>query len=276
VFNANQWRIHDVYVNSCGGHGLHVDGGETQGGLCTGAKIIVVGGNGIYESSAGGNTYVGCYVEVAKGRGYMSDSGGQVTFVGCFAEPTALNRLLGGGVVWVGGSSGTAFTDDTNAFIAEGYGNVHPFVVPNRKEPDIRLYLGYPNDGTDATTVCAWRNNNGEFHIMRWDMENKVWTTENGAILPVSGKLRPLVDRNVATYLTGNGHARGPWLQGFREMLLGVADHPMKISVGGKPADGTGEVGDVVYNTDPQVDSHIGWVCTGRDREWKPFGKIEA
>ncbi len=60
VYNANQWRIHDVYINICGGHGIHVDGGETQGGLCTGAKIIVVGGSGIYESSFGGNTYVGC------------------------------------------------------------------------------------------------------------------------------------------------------------------------------------------------------------------------
>jgi hypothetical protein len=37
----------------------------------------------------------------------MSDSGGQVTFVGCFAEPAELNRLINGGAVWVGGSSGT-------------------------------------------------------------------------------------------------------------------------------------------------------------------------
>jgi hypothetical protein len=42
VFNANQWQIHNVYVNMCGGHGIDTDGQEAQGGLCTGAKITVV------------------------------------------------------------------------------------------------------------------------------------------------------------------------------------------------------------------------------------------
>src|SRR5439155_16574264 len=203
--NANAWRIHDVYINTCGGHGIHVDGGEALSGLCTGTKIIVVGGSGIYESSAGGNTYVGCDAEVIKGRGYVSDSGGQTTFVGCFSEANELTRLSAGGNVWVGGSS-AGFTDDTTAFIAEGYGNVHPFEVPNLKEPRIRLLVGYPNDGTDSTTICAWANNNAEFaefYVMRWDLDNKIWTIENGSILQVNGKLSPLENRNIAYYLTG-------------------------------------------------------------------------
>jgi Pectate lyase superfamily protein len=274
VFNANQWRIHDVYINTCGGHGIHVNGGEAQGGLCTGTKIIVVGGSAIYESSFGGNTYVGCYVEVVKGRGYISDSVGQTTFVACFSEANEPNRLSAGGNVWVGGSS-AGFTDDTTAFIAEGYGNVHPFEVPNLKELRIRLLLGYPNDGTDSTTICAWANNNAEFYVMRWDMDNKIWTIENGSVLPVDGKLPPLENRNIAYYLTGNGHPRGPWLQGFGEMLLGPADSPIKIRRGDQPATGTGEPGDIVYNTKPQVGGYIGYVCDPT-REWRPFGKIEA
>lgn len=298
--NVNQWRIHDVYINTCGGHGIHVGGrglepgtgqSETQGGLCTGAKIIVVGGSGIYENSFGGNTYVGCYVEVAKGRGYASDSPGQVTFVGCFAEANEPVRLSRGGNVWVGGSSGPGFTDDTTAFIAEGYGGVHPFVVPNLKDSQInpahhrKLYVGYPNDATDPTTVCAWENNNSEFYVMRWDMDNKIWATENGAVVPevdpVSGeflRLRELAARQIANYLTGSGHPRGPWLQGFGEMLLGPANSPIKISRGDQPAVGTGEPGDIVYNANPQVGvgDFIGYVCTGAAREWKPFGKIEA
>ncbi len=80
-----------------------------------------------------------------------------------------------GGNVWVGGSSGKGFTDDTSAFIAESYGNVHPFVVPNlnNKDQQISLWVGYPNDGTDSTTVCAWQNNNGGFYVMRWDMDTE-------------------------------------------------------------------------------------------------------
>lgn len=299
VFIANAWKLHDVYINKCGGHGIHVDGGEAQSGLCTGAKIISVGGNGIYQSSFGGNTYVGCDAEVIKGRGYLSNSEGQTTFVGCFSEAAEMDRLNPGGNVWVGGSSGKGFTDDTTAFIAEDYGNVHPFEVPNLKDRQIRLLVGYPNDGTDPTTVFAWANNNGEggaveFYVMRWDVDNKIWAIENGAVgveyetnpdgtdkLTPEGKfifkkLSPLVARNIANYLTGNGHPRGPWLQGFGEMLLGPANSPMKIGRGDPPAAGTGEPGDIVYNTNPQVGDYIGHVCIGPAREWKPFGKIEA
>ena len=275
-FDANYWRVHNVYVDTCGGHGIHVEGQEAQGGLCTGTRIIVVGGSGIYESSFGGNTYVGCYVFVAKGRGYVSDSVGQSTFVGCFAEANERVRLSAGGNVWVGGGSGAGFTDDTTAFIAESYGNVHPFEVPNLKNPEIRLLVGYPNDATDSTTICAWANNNGEFYVMRWDMDNKIWTIENGSILANEGMLPALGDRNIAHYLTGNGHPRGPWLQGFGEILLGPPNNPIKISYGDPPADSTGEPGDIVYKANPQVGDFIGHVCIGPGREWKPFGKIEA
>ena len=282
---VNAWRLHDVYVNKCGGHGIHVDGGNTQSSLCTGAKVIAVGGNGIYESSSGGNTYIGCDVEEIKARGYVSDSGGQATFVGCFAEAverTHLSGVSGGTSVWVGGSSAAGFTDDTSAFVVEGYANVHPFEVPNLKDRKIRLLIGYPNHATDPTTICAWANNNGddfgpEVYVMRWDMDNKIWAVENGGMLPDDdGKLFSLRDRDIAYYLTGKGHPRGPWLQGFVEMLLGSADGPIKLSRGDRPDDGAGEQGDIVYNTQPKVDEHIGWVCIGAAREWKPFGKIEA
>ena len=130
----------------------------------------------------------------------------------------------GGGVVWVGGSS--KFTDDTFTFIALGQLNVNPFEVPNLKEPNIRLLVGYPNDGTDPTTVFGWarRPDPGvevEFYVMRWDMDNKIWAIENGGVLPevVDGKflkLAKLTDRKIAYYLTGKGHPRGPWLQELR------------------------------------------------------------
>lgn len=289
--NVNQWRIHDVYIESCGGHGIHVGGhgpeqhdakSETQGGICTGAKIFTAEGNGIYDGSFGGNTYVGCYIEETKGRGFASDSPGQVSFIGCFAEAIEPVRLRGGGNVWVGGASGAGFTDDTTAFIAESYGNVHPFEAPNLKDPSIRLLVGYPNDGTDPTTICAWANNNGEFYVMRWDMDNKVWAIESGAIVPERDNdgnflgLPELGARQIATYLTGTGHPRGPWLAGFREILLGPVDSPIKINRGDDPpADGM--IGDIVFRATPQDDGFIGQVCidSGPPPIWKRFGKIE-
>jgi len=313
--NVNQWRIHDVYIESCGGHGIHIGGhggadpdnvdpdkSETQGGFCSGAKIFTVEGNGIYDGSFGGNTFVGCYVEETKGRGYSSEAPGQVSFIGCFAEASEPNRLAVGGSVWVGGSSAKGFTSDTVAFIAEDYLNVHPFEVPNRASimfpkdqipkfgksfNTIKLYVGFPNDLTDPTTLYAWGKYGDHNYVVRWDEDNKIWATENAAALPVPKqpdgtpfKLRELGNRYIATYLTGPGHPRDPWLQGFGEMLLGPANSPIKISRGQKPADGTGQPGDIVYNSSPQLIEnddlgYVGYVCM-MDGTWKPFGKIEA
>lgn len=286
--NVNQWWIHDVYIESCGGHGIHVGGhglestgqSETQGGLCTGARIFTVAGNGIYENSFGGNTYVGCYVEETKGRGYSSESPGQVSFIGCFAEALEPVRLSRGGNVWIGGGSG-GFTSDTTAFIALGYGDVHPFEIPNLSDPTVRLFVGYPNDKSDPISICAWQNDQDGFYVMCWDMANKIWAVENGSINSVrddDGRflgLQKLGDRSVATYLTQGGHPRGPWLQGFPAMLLGQADSAIRISRGNRPDDGTGEPGDIVYNSNPEIGDYIGYVCTGAARMWKPFGKID-
>ena len=42
------------------------------------------------------------------------------------------------------------------------------------------------------------------------------------------------------------------------------------------PTIGTYSKGDIVWNTEPEVDSAIGWVCirTGTPGEWKPFDKV--
>lgn len=302
--DANYWRIHDVYINTCGGHGIHVDGKDTQGGLCTGAKILAIGGTGIVNSSEGGNTYVGCYVFTAKGRGYTSDSGSQNTFVGCFSEANERVRLSVGGNVWIGGTSGKGFTDDTVAFIAEGYGNIYPFEVPNSasfmKAADqvrefganfkqLTLKVGFPNDLSDPTTLYAWKNNDHGY-LVRWDEEHQAWTIENAFVPPVPAEppdtidrkpfhLRELTARGIAAYLTGPDHPRGPWLQGFTELLLGsVNGPPIKISRGFLPDDG--KRGDIVYNVEPIVGEYIGHVCIGLSEagtaEWRPFGKIEA
>jgi len=44
----------------------------------------------------------------------------------------------------------------------------------------------------------------------------------------------------------------------------------------GVPITGTYTKGDIVWNTEPEVDSEVGWVCvrTGTPGMWKSFGKI--
>jgi hypothetical protein len=285
--NANQWRIHDVYINECGGHGIHVDGGETQGGFCDGAKIISIGGTGIYESSFGGNTWVGCYVEEAGGRGYLADSVGQPTFVGCFAEGQHPSRLAAGGVVWVGGGDTHGFEDSNAALIAEGFALVHPFQVPNQLNLGIRLLLGY-GDNSDA--LYGWQADAeaGNFWLFRWLNDLKAWSTEMGNTFPTSQRVN---------YQTALGHVRGDGLQGFPSLLLGPVEtdpitgkgKAVRVETspisGAAPTSGPYQRGDLVFNAPSDYDQEespqfVGWVCVGdsdpMNLVWKRFGKIEA
>jgi hypothetical protein len=161
--------------------------------------VISIGGNGIYESSFGGNTFVGCYAEEVRGRGYFADTPGQATFCGCFSESQKPTRLAGGGISWLGGSAG-GFEGSENALIFEGFSNVHPFEIPNLLNKQIKLMLGY-NDNTNA--LLGWKSNteDGFFWLFRWLEQFKAWSTESGNAFP--GALR-------VNYQTAVGHARGP------------------------------------------------------------------
>jgi hypothetical protein len=104
--------------------------------------------------------------------------------------------------------------------------------------------------------------------------------------------------REVAHYLTGNGYQRDDsrYVQGFPVILLGEALgaydrdekkrapalRPIKIKHSpDQPKDGTGEPGDIVFNSkqsnpsDADYLPYVGWVCVGPSKEWKRFGRIE-
>ncbi len=289
--NANQWRIKDVFVDACGGHGIHVEGSESQGGLCTGALIMAGGGNGIQDSSGGGNTYVGCYAEEMDfGRGYETDSPGQVSFIGCFSEALKPTRLAVGGHVWIGGSA-RGFEDSTAAFIVQSLSELYPFAVYNNVQTkDAKLMLGY-NDGSNAVYGWSAKGEDGNFWLMRWLDSLQIWSTERGNDHPPS----PFQ----VSYQTGTGHVRGLGLQGFPALLVGSAEaeaNPNRskavrleslATAGSPPPDGPYQRGDLIlrapadYDDQQNLPEFVGWVCVndanpGPNRlVWKQFGKIE-
>ena len=273
--NCNQWRIHDVFISNCGGHGVHVDGGEAQGGHCSGVKAIAIGGTGFYESSLGGNTYVGCYAEEVAGRGYSSDTPGQATFIGCFAEAQAPTRLASFGTLWFGGSIGEV-TPDSTAFIAENVGLIRPFTSTTGAPEAVRFFSGNgvafapepPRSAFGWTT--SYTSTNVHWN-MTWAPAELVWSLEGS----YSAALR-------ASYLTTGynalEHARGVGLQGFPAMLLGPATSGnIKISVDTGPS-GSGEPGDRIYNTSPSVGSPSGWIWAedGGVWGWHSLGNVVA
>jgi hypothetical protein len=102
--NANGWMLRNVDIFECDGHGLHVDGSDTNGGAFFGGVFIGNGGPtsdedftgpgfNIFDSSFLGNTYVQVQMGSGGQGSFFTDSiGGGCTFIGCYQEGS------GGGV----------------------------------------------------------------------------------------------------------------------------------------------------------------------------------
>ena len=102
--NANGWMLRNVDIFTCDGHGLHVDGGNTNGGAFFGGVFIGNGGPAsdedftgpgvnIFDSSSYGNTYIQVQMGSGGQGSFFTDSaGGGCAFIGCYQEGT------GGGV----------------------------------------------------------------------------------------------------------------------------------------------------------------------------------
>jgi hypothetical protein len=72
--NANNWHIENCRFKANGGHGLFVQGADTNAGTCIGLDCSANSGVGIYDSSFLGNTYVGCHTASNAVNGYKSDN----------------------------------------------------------------------------------------------------------------------------------------------------------------------------------------------------------
>ena len=64
----------------------------------------------------------------------------------------------------------------------------------------------------------------------------------------------------------------------FNECLKVSETRNFSCEMTARPNKGTWEKGNVVYNSNPQYDSHIGWICTqyGTAGTWYSLGKIVA
>lgn len=80
-----------------------------------------------------------------------------------------------------------------------------------------------------------------------------------------------------STGLSENVSPGEVWLR--KGYYIGDDSNRLKIATAdSRPADGTGKLGDQVWNSKPTPGSHIGWVCTkeaDQATKWYPFGKIE-
>lgn len=90
---ANNWYLDGTIGDTCGGHGLHVRGNDTNAGTSVACSFSENGLWGVFdESFLGPNTYVGTHTEgnntrIAGAGAYKGgDNLSQALFLGCYAE----------------------------------------------------------------------------------------------------------------------------------------------------------------------------------------------
>ncbi len=290
--NINHWQVYNAAVHECG-HGVVVMGTDCQGGTAIGCEIMSNGydlsgqilprgngGTGVYDRGNGPNNWIGCATEANTGRAFVAaTSNAASTVLGCYIEAGPQPSSLGIAAFKIDSAGDDA--PNSTGWIVDSSQAVGPFHVPNAKDNQLVLHLGYKSD--DPTTLYGWEKlDNTEFWVFRWDEAQQVWRTGH-----LQDGLPP------ANYFTGGTHPRGRYLQGIPSLLLGdpsllAPRGPIMVGAYSTvPPNWPAEPGDIVFNSaqewpdDPAIEHYAGWICVEvirngtPTREWKRFGKIE-
>jgi hypothetical protein len=276
--NADGFALNALYIRLCG-CGIVARGDDCQAGMAMLASITTFNQSdkevGIAERSFLGNRYYSCQVAACGGPAYLvtspDNSGG---LYGCYAEIGATGPIkIGSQSFGTFGGTYPPFAPDARGWRILDRFLMPQFYVHNDLSPAaIETYVGY-DDGTTQGALGFGRiapDGLPMFYLVRWSEVEHVWSTEYRAPSPWR-----------ATYLTEPDHERGTGLQGFPRLLLGPAGPQEAVQVevsAARPADGTGQPGDLVFNKDPKPADFVGWVCVqaGGVNTWKGFGQIEA
>ena len=102
----NLMCLKDITIQDCAGHGIYVDGQDTNAGYFIGINSDGNRGWGIWDNSFLGNTYIACHVTGnTLGDYFAYDPNARNVFVGCYQEGGKGSHLQSPGV-HLGGVSG--------------------------------------------------------------------------------------------------------------------------------------------------------------------------
>lgn len=270
VTNANNWVIESTMVENNKGHGLYVNGANSNAGVATMLDATSNEGWGIYDSSFLGNTYVACHTIANTLGGYKTDSNtGYSAFLGCYTEVgQPPNEIVYPAVVY-GGVHGAGFSSNTSALIlasSNAGGIVSPNLIANNESGtyDISAYLGVNN--STMTAFQAKASNSEEVKLRYSDSSTFANTWE-------------VVSQNVAAMGFGTT-ANTTFPKGtvyFRDNGFFLTDggnyrarHRLKNQA---PTSGTWGAGDITWNRAVAAGDPVAWVCTvaGTPGTWVPL-----
>jgi hypothetical protein len=254
--NVNNFAVTYCRVETCGSHGIFIDGADANAGYLLGVDCSQNGGWGFYDSSFLGNTYLACHAAANSLGSYkVDDPNARCTFVGCYHEGGQPTPDLGASrSLWLGGlcepriNTGMALQDGwwNGSYVrAQGKGNTGLW--------------NYVNFGSAA--------HEGQQAYMR------IWNeADPGHSLTM---LYNDTDRFYDWYHSGTGHVGwrqpvgGALIGGIRYIPPASMVFPGAFWVGtnkvdfgsAEPSSDTWYTGDRRFNSAPVAGGSEGWIC---------------
>jgi hypothetical protein len=271
--NAGGFQLTKCIVGNCGGHGVHIRGGDATVGLVSCCSSVVNFGWEFLDETPAGNTFVACHGEGNHGygdgtleRSYKTHNvGNSSIFLGCYSEGPAANELEGASTA-IGGSLALEHLNIGSPFLLAAGGVISRQALThvNRLGPEeVQIEFGQ-RDGNGG--VLNFTLPGRDYSLLRWEATMGWWGLDNSSPTGrTSIRLPTTISRPRRTApLFSNGI-----FYGTAHVLGAGASAAMANHIAGTeiPTSGTWEKGDIVWNSAPdplaQDDRRfIGWVCT--------------
>lgn len=276
--NANAWKFDDVRVNGCA-HGFYFDGSDSNAGVGIGLSATSCRGWGILDASFLGNLFVGCHTASNAGSYKTSNPNARSVFLGCYTEGDQLPAEVNAPSLILGGMMSQT---GTGGYIGDGLGALRArraeVYVDNDRDPAkvVRATLGSGNTPQTAIEMKAgaqqpWRVRYEGATPGGWASRVGWWALEFAGV--TAGTAIRWCGDTAAEWGMGTAGAKAAFDNGF---YVGRAFRVLTTTGTAAPTAGTWAKGDRVLNTSPTPGGWAGWICTaaGTPGTWRPFGAI--
>ena len=251
--NGNLWTLYDCYTDQNLGHGLYINGGDSNGGVSIKHQSDANGGYGIYDSSFLANTHIGSHTQGNKLGGYFSDDPNASTvFMGCYSEGDEPASSISYPAIIIGGVLSLRLGTSTCITLKSGINRPMTFKVDSvgsvqigtlGSNPNSYLIMGNPDNGSDFTFRYEAPGGYSKFFSFK---------------MTESGSGYGLMFANTLAQIPGPKQiAQGTPVFPFSYFLKKA--HITSDSA--IPAEGTWDVGDQIWDSAPTAGGMVGWLC---------------
>ena len=272
--NANNWIVDTASSNGNGGHGIYVQGGDTNAGCAQQIDVSGNGGWGILDESFLGNTYIACHASVNVSGAYKSSNpNARCLFFGCYSEGGQNPSEIQFPSMVIGGLHG-AGVKGTGVFALDG-GFDKLKSNNGAGNPQIGIGTGAARSG-DKLSVLSLSDPVHDYWpiVLKWGAGRWRWLWANldaGEILSFfthSATKENGYQRDLSSSCGGIGLPKGYYGKGMK----------YRGEASSIPIDGEWLRGDVLWNESPVAGGNAGWICVegGTPGTWKTFGAISA